>query len=298
MRHLLGLLLFCLPFLFIDPCRSYHVFLGTTGVGLDDTFIITGSYFRRIRDSEREKTTKQCTGLVQKTEEIRTKPLLSAHFNAEGNIVIEEIVQGSTTEQHQSTVNTPATGRDTEIIVQRIHYTLHEVGLSISLTTATTTFAFFLGCISSIPGIRWLCLYAGFTIVFDFLFQITLFVAFLVLDERRIEWTLESDDTCKNRESTASTAKYLDVNPHPSDNEFFMDRFMKWYSRQLMRPTAKVFVIVLFITIFALNVWSTTLLEQAFNIEGTVSLFRQDSKHSFLTLSLDPDLLLRLRIER
>ena len=50
-------------------------------------------------------------------------------------------------------------GRDeNELITERIAETMEEVGLSIALTTTTTTFAFLLGCLSTIPGIRWVCL--------------------------------------------------------------------------------------------------------------------------------------------
>lgn len=93
------------------------------GVGLDDTFIITGAYFR--------------TG---------------HHGDA----------------------------------VERIEQTMEAVGSSILLTSITTAMAFILGCGSTILPIRWLCLYAFPTILIDFIYQITFFVALLVLDEQRI----------------------------------------------------------------------------------------------------------------
>jgi len=45
-----------------------------------------------------------------------------------------------------------------EVITERIGEVMEEVGLSIFLTSATTVFAFCLGCASAIPGIRWVCL--------------------------------------------------------------------------------------------------------------------------------------------
>ena len=44
--------------------------------------------------------------------------------------------------------------------VQRVHETVEEVGVSIFMTTATSATAFALGCVSTLPAIRWLCLYA------------------------------------------------------------------------------------------------------------------------------------------
>jgi predicted RND superfamily exporter protein len=83
------------------------------GVGLDDTFIITGAYYRTDPDKE------------------------------------------------------PA---------ERIREAMQEIGLSISITTITTIFAFMLGCFSTIPAIFWLNLYAFPTIAIDFIFQITFFI--------------------------------------------------------------------------------------------------------------------------
>ncbi|CAB9506138.1 Pick C1-like protein 1 [Seminavis robusta] len=108
------------PFTTVTQILPYVVI----GIGLDDTFIITGAYFR-------------------------TDPSLD--------------------------------------IIDRITITMEEVAHSILLTTITTTFAFLLGLLSSLPGVVWLCMYAFTTIAIDFVYQITVFTAFIVLDERRIQ---------------------------------------------------------------------------------------------------------------
>lgn len=72
--------------------------------------------------------------------------------------------------------------------VERVRETMEEVGNSISLTTISTVVAFFLGWVSStVPSVQWLCIYACPTIFIDFVFQITFFVAVVVLDEKRIK---------------------------------------------------------------------------------------------------------------
>lgn len=104
-------------FLAAGWCSDMHVFAAPLasvfGVGLDDTFIITGAYFRTDPDKE------------------------------------------------------PA---------ERIREAMQDIGLSISVTTITTMFAFILGCMSTIPAIYWLNLYAFPTILIDYLFQTTFFV--------------------------------------------------------------------------------------------------------------------------
>jgi predicted RND superfamily exporter protein len=71
--------------------------------------------------------------------------------------------------------------------VQRIADTFDEVGLSIFLTTFTTTVAFGLGCTTELPMIQWLSFYAFTTVAIDFIYQISFFVALIVIDEQRIK---------------------------------------------------------------------------------------------------------------
>ena len=69
----------------------------------------------------------------------------------------------------------------------RVRQTMKDAGVSISVTTLTTAVAFALGAISNIPAVRWLCLYAMVTIIIDFFYQISFFMALLVLDAKRIQ---------------------------------------------------------------------------------------------------------------
>ena len=70
---------------------------------------------------------------------------------------------------------------------QRIKLGLAKAGAAITLTSATDFVAFLVGSSTIIPAIRDFCIFASVSIVFDFFYQVTLFVAFLKLDERRIE---------------------------------------------------------------------------------------------------------------
>lgn len=70
--------------------------------------------------------------------------------------------------------------------VDRIHPTFEEVGLSIFVTKVTTALAFALGCLGSVPALTWLSLYAFPTVIILFVFQLTFFVAIVVVDEGRI----------------------------------------------------------------------------------------------------------------
>ncbi|CAB9519465.1 Pick C1-like protein 1 [Seminavis robusta] len=126
-------------------------------------------------------------------------------------------------------------------IEERIRQTLKDVGLSISVTTITTTVAFGLGSVSNIPAIRWLCLYSMTTIVVDFIYQITFFIAILVLDAKRIQqnrkdvcvWiTVDESDDQKNApsafddESPKALQEVQAHSPAPKHQPSFVDRFM------------------------------------------------------------------------
>ena len=76
---------------------------------------------------------------------------------------------------------------ETKDPVWRIQKTFEEVGLSVFLTTLTTSVAFALGCLASLPTLYWLSLYAFPTVLVDFFCMITFFVAIIVIDERRIK---------------------------------------------------------------------------------------------------------------
>ena len=189
-------------------------------------------------------------------------------------------------------------------IVERISETMEVVGLSIFVTTLTTMVAFGLGSMSAVPAIRWLCFYALPTIFIDFIYQITFFIALLVLDERRLQDKRRDCLFCltmvKNTEhkGTGLTEQEQDELAHdnhqdredqatgvvPADNasqfsyesetnaepKNYAERFMAWYADQLMKTHIKVIVIVCFIGFLGLAMHRATLLEQEFRAEEIV----------------------------
>eukprot|EP00656_Telonema_subtile_P057811 TRINITY_DN959_c0_g1_i4.p1 TRINITY_DN959_c0_g1~~TRINITY_DN959_c0_g1_i4.p1 ORF type:complete len:805 (-),score=143.59 TRINITY_DN959_c0_g1_i4:750-3164(-) len=70
-------------------------------------------------------------------------------------------------------------------IPQRVAESLRHSGSAVMLTSVTDTIAFLIGSITILPALRYFCLSAGVCIFFIFVFQVFLFVPFLVLDERR-----------------------------------------------------------------------------------------------------------------
>lgn len=205
-------LMFCIgiPFSVITQILPFIIF----GIGLDDTFIITGAFFRT---------------------DLNKNP------------------------------------------VERIHDTMEDIGMSISLTTITTTFAFILTCLSTVQAIRWLGLYAFTAIFVDFVYQITYFVAILVLDERRIEagrrdvciW-IKTEENGVDRDNEWKDGKESTLTKKATRKKSIADKVMVWYAKKLLTPTVKVIVLVLFSGFFASCIWSTTRLTQEFRSEDFV----------------------------
>ncbi|CAB9501833.1 Pick C1-like protein 1 [Seminavis robusta] len=214
-----GLMFLCgVPFTSMSQILPFVVF----GVGLDDTFIITGAYFR-------------------------TNPQ-----------------------------------KDT---VLRIEETMRAVGGSISLTTITTMSAFMLGCMSSIPAIRWVCIYAFPTMFIVFIYQITFFIGCLVLDEKRvkanrtdicfsfvvIEENSEADpEDCQDNDGSRPNQASEGCGDVEAKGLGLAERFMHWYSGKLMQPRVKALVLGTFLAYFGFCAYRTTLLSQRFRNQDFV----------------------------
>ena len=69
----------------------------------------------------------------------------------------------------------------------RVAKALSQIGASITMATSTTIVAFFVSMFTKFPAIRFFCFYAGLSIFFCYVQVLTVFVALLSVDVRRIE---------------------------------------------------------------------------------------------------------------
>ena len=68
---------------------------------------------------------------------------------------------------------------------ERLAWTLADVGVSITLSSLSECFAFLLGILTNMPAVKSFAIYASVAILADYLLQITVFAAAVVLDARR-----------------------------------------------------------------------------------------------------------------
>jgi predicted RND superfamily exporter protein len=152
---------------------------------------------------------------------------------------------------------------------ERIYDTVQDVGISITVSTITTTLAFGLGCISTIPTIYWLCLYAFPTVMCVYIYQLTFFVACIVLDERRIQqhrhdcctWINVDDDgeddDDEQEEQTEDTSTTISG---------ITEKYILLYADILLRPRVKTIVVLLFTGLAAACIFSVSLLSQEMDL--------------------------------
>lgn len=149
--------------------------------------------------------------------------------------------------------------------VERVRDTVNDVGMSVSLTTMTSALAFGLGCMSSVPAVIWLCAYAVPTILSVYLYQMTFFLAITVIDERRV---------MDHRRDCFVCIKVNDFDEETdgdhSMDEHVADRFMGWFANLILQPRLKVAIVVAFTVLAGACAWSSTKLEQEFDIIDVV----------------------------
>ena len=150
-----------------------------------------------------------------------------------------------------------------ESIETRMFTVVEDVGISITLTSVTSSLAFGLGCMWSIPAVYWLCLYAFPTVIFVYLYQLTFFIACIVLHDHRVR-------ARQHRESSISDAPDRDTSgiDHTSTEEKggALDIFMIHYAKILLKPAVRVGVILAFVALAVVCAVSASQLVQAFEV--------------------------------
>lgn len=134
--------------------------------------------------------------------------------------------------------------------------------------------AFALGYISSIPAIQWLCLYAFLSIFLVFIFQITLFVGCITVDEGRVKENRKDLCCCITAKEDEAVDADTDLDGEKFQGQSVINdkdqmegpalAFMTWYSNFLMRPFVKALVLSSFLYYMGFCVYSTTQLTQEF----------------------------------
>ena len=133
------------------------------------------------------------------------------------------------------------------IPVNRVSFALSKVGATITMTTVTDIIAFIASATSSFPAIRYFCIYTALCIGMEFLLQITLFVALLSFDSRRI---------FANRSDCCPTIRAPDRTCCKLPNQFsWSQRALHRYGQALLTRKGKLFACLLTMGFFVFGIY-------------------------------------------
>jgi Niemann-Pick C1 protein len=182
--------------------------------------------------------------------------------------------------------------------VERMMEAMEDVGSSVIMTTLTTSAAFALGYVSTIPAIKWLCLYAFPCVLIDFLYQITFFTALIVIDDRRVKANKLDCVVCC-RSSRSEPKEDIQQSEIPERSKTFTEKLMGRYCDILMKPWVKVFVLVSFTAMLGGFTYATSQLEQFFDYRDLlptgsyVSSYFDTLKEHSEDLTFQPEVIFR-----
>jgi predicted RND superfamily exporter protein len=127
----------------------------------------------------------------------------------------------------------------------RVAYALKEIGPSIFTAAFCEALAFFIGMLTDVPALYSFCLVAGISVATDFIFQITLFVAALTLDGKRIQNNRADILFCIKVEKTKKPRK-----------EWIRTLFERFFVPFLFYPWTQVVVFAISVCLIALGACS------------------------------------------
>jgi predicted RND superfamily exporter protein len=135
---------------------------------------------------------------------------------------------------------------------ERLTIVAHTAAPSITATSLTDIVAFAFGAATMIPIVRWFCFYAAVCVLIDYLYQITFFVALMVIDHHRKKAARYDLFCCfkaafpaKSQAEETESANCPNTRDNPNSGNW-----VDSYTTFLLKPTTKICVIFLFTALF------------------------------------------------
>ncbi|BGO93061.1 hypothetical protein NBRC10512_003246 [Rhodotorula toruloides] len=133
-------------------------------------------------------------------------------------------------------------------VEERVARALGRMGPSILLSASCQTLAFSLGALVGMPAVRNFAIYAAVAVLLNALLQITVFVAAMTIDLRRVESNRIDCFPCIKVSSISAT----EHSAHPTES--LLARFVRTvYTPTLLRRPVKYLVLLLFSGLFVLS---------------------------------------------
>lgn len=136
----------------------------------------------------------------------------------------------------------------------RVALALKEIGPSIFTAALCESLAFFIGMLTDVPALWSFCLVAGIAVITDFLLQITMFIAAMALDARRIQDNRMDCCFCVKAGERKKPRK-----------EWLRTVFQKSVVPLVFAPASKVLILTISVLLFATGVCSCIKLKLGLN---------------------------------
>ena len=150
--------------------------------------------------------------------------------------------------------NIPELEKKKNSLQKNVGLALKHSGVAITVTSLTDFCAFSIGCVTMLPGLESFCLACAIGIAAIYFLQLSWFVAWMVIDQKRIEENRVSVLPCiqVNREKTL---KSDDVYQYSFED--LRKAAMNWYTNLLCYHTYCTFIVLLTVAILSLGIYGT-----------------------------------------
>lgn len=162
-------------------------------------------------------------------------------------------------------------------ISELISKSLAKSGVSITITSLTDFTAFMVGVIADFKSVRMFSVYVAFSIIFCYLYQLTLFAGFLCVHAHRIKKNHNSFLFCFEQKSIEKVccAAAINDNDEKKLNYTIITKFTaavdKFFKFLITEKIGKAISICVFICYLTLSIWSAVQIKEGLNLGDLVS---------------------------
>ena len=156
--------------------------------------------------------------------------------------------------------------RETDIrkdIILRINDAVEATCVGMLLSSLTTIATYALSSINTPSAIRWFCIYAGLLGCIQFVYQITFFVALIVLEDKRMRSNRNDCIFCIKNEGALNDHVFEEE----QEKKTQLQEIIGAYTQAIQHQTSKQFIISFFALIFFISAYIATKAETKFNMK-------------------------------
>ncbi|XP_054479312.1 patched domain-containing protein 3-like [Anoplopoma fimbria] len=172
-------------------------------------------------------------------------------------------------------------------VPKRLAHTYKDAVMSVTITFLTDVFKFSIGVMSDFPSVQSFCLYASVSIVFCYVYTITLFGAFLALNGRReasnrhwltcMEIPSDHSDRDSVMYSICCVGGGYDQNTGAEKKQPASNFFKDYYGPFLIKPCVKGVVIFIYVVYLAASIYG------CFHVQQGIELYDLAADNSHVT---------------